>query len=128
MKWMVHIVAGVLAVCGPFAAIAQGTEGGIRIEVVSAETRRPIDGVTITVTDRDGRAVEDRTRADGVVEIGGLDPGLYAITASGPEFVTASEPSVRVIARKVTPLALEMLAQEPVPASPIRTVPPAVPS
>ena len=83
----------------------------MRIAVVSMETQRPLEGVTVTVTDRDGNVVTGRTTADGIVELSDLDIGLYAVTADGPGLVTASEPSVRVVGRKVTPLNLEMLAR-----------------
>ena len=111
MKRIVQILAGVLAICGPFAAMAQVADGGIRIAVISMETRRPIEGVTITATDRDGNVVTGRTKADGTVDLSDLDAGLYAVTADGPGLVTANEPSVRVVARRVTPLNLEMLAR-----------------
>ncbi|HSN70990.1 MAG TPA: TonB-dependent receptor [Steroidobacteraceae bacterium] len=114
MKWIVGFLAGILVICGPSLSVAQDADGGMRIEVVSAETRRPIEGVAVTVTDRDGKAVENRTTADGVVELGGLVPGLYAVTAEVPGFVPAREPSVRVVTRTVTPLDLELLQQEEV--------------
>ena len=83
----------------------------MRIAVVSMETQRPLEGVTVTVTDRDGNVVTGRTEADGTVELSDLDIGLYAVTADGPGLVGAREPSVRVVGRKVTPLNLEMLAR-----------------
>jgi hypothetical protein len=112
MKRIIQILAGVLAICGPFAAMAQNADGGMRIEVISMETRRPIEGVTVTVTDRDGNVVTGRTQADGTLELRDLDAGLYAVTAGGPGLVTAKEPSVRVVRRRVTPLNLEMLARK----------------
>jgi hypothetical protein len=106
-----QVLAGVLAICGPFAAMAQAADGGMRIAVISMETRRPIEGVIVTATDRDGNVVTGRTKADGTVELSDLDAGLYAVTAGGPGLVTANEPSVRVVGRRVTPLNLEMLAR-----------------
>jgi hypothetical protein len=105
------VLACVLAlIAGP--ARAQANDGGMRIEVSSAETRRPLAGVTITVTDRDGNAVDGSTSADGVIEFDALESGLYEVTAASPGLVTAVEPSVRVVRRKVTPLELELLVQE----------------
>jgi hypothetical protein len=111
MRRIIPILAGALAFCGPFAAMAQSADGGMRIAVVSKETQRPLEGVTVTVTDRDGKVVTGRTEADGTVELSDLDTGLYAVTADGPGLIAAREPSVRVVRRKVTPLNLEMLAR-----------------
>jgi hypothetical protein len=110
MKRIVQVLAGVLAIGGPFAAMAQDADGGMRIAVVSMETRRPIEGVIVTATDRDGNVVTGRTTADGTVELSDLGAGLYAVTADGPGLQTANEPSVRVVGRRVTPLSFEMLA------------------
>src|SRR5688500_20339243 len=111
MKRIIQILAGALAFCGPFAAMAQSADGGMRIGVVSMETQRPLEGVTVTVTDRDGNVITGRTEANGTVELSDLDTGLYVVTAEGPGLVAAREPSVRVVRRKVTPLNLEMLAR-----------------
>ena len=111
MKQTIGLFAGLLVLCASSAAMAQSADGGMRIAVVSMETQRPLEGVTVTVTDRDGNVVSGRTEADGTVELNDLDIGLYAVTADGPGLVTVSEPSVRVVGRKVTPLNLEMLAR-----------------
>ena len=111
MRRIIRLFAGVLILCASSAAMAQSADGGMRIAVVSKETQRPLEGVTVTVTDRDGNVVTGRTEANGTVELGDLDIGLYAVTAAGPGLVTATEPSVRVVGRRVTPLNLEMLAR-----------------
>ena len=111
MKRIIRLFAGVLFICASSAAMAQSADGGMRIAVVSMETQRPLEGVTVTVTDRDGNVITGRTTADGIVELSDLDIGLYAVTADGPGLVAAREPSVRVVGRKVTPLNLEMLAR-----------------
>jgi hypothetical protein len=111
MKRIIQILAGSLAFWGPAPAMAQGAGGGMRIVIVSVETRRPIEGVVVTATDRDGNVVSGRTQANGAVELSGLETGLYAVTAEGPGLVPSSEPSVRVVGRKVTPLNLEMLVR-----------------
>jgi hypothetical protein len=110
MKRLIRLFAAVLAICASSAAMAQGAEGGIRVAVVSTETQRPLAGVIVTVTDRDGKVVSGRTEADGTVEWKALPPGLYTVTADGPGLVAAREPSVRVVDRKVTLLNLAMLA------------------
>ncbi len=111
MKHIIRLFAGVLVICASSAAMAQSADGGMLIAVVSMETQRPLEGVTVTVTDRDGNVTTGRTTADGTVELSDLDIGLYVVTADGPGLVGAREPSVRVVGRKVTPLNLEMLAR-----------------
>lgn len=111
MYRIILLLAGAAPFCVPSTAMAQGADGGMRIAVVSVETQRPLGGVTVTVTDRDGKAITGRTESSGTVEFSDLDTGLYAVTATGPGLVTAREPSVRVVGRKVTPLNLEMLAR-----------------
>ena len=83
----------------------------MRITVVSEETQRPLKDVTVTLTDRHGNVITGRTEANGTVVLSDLDMGLYAVMAEGPGLVTATEPSVRVVGRRVTPLNLEMLAR-----------------
>jgi hypothetical protein len=93
-------------------AVAQQPDSGMRVEVISAETRRPIEGVSVTVTPREGSSLTGLTAADGVIEFGTLDAGLYAVTATRAGLRMATEPSVRVIRRKVTPLRLELRVEE----------------
>jgi hypothetical protein len=111
MKRITRLFAGLLVFCASSAAMAQSADGGMRISVVSRETQRPLEGVTVTVTHRDGKVITRRTEANGTVELTDLDTGLYAVTADGPGLIAVSEPSVRVVARKVTPLNLEMVAR-----------------
>jgi hypothetical protein len=109
MKRITRLFAGMLVICASSAAMAQRTDGGLRIDVVSMESQRPLEGVTVTVTDRAGKSTTGRTAANGTVEFDALDAGLYAVAAQGPALVAAREPSIRVVDRKVTPLRLEML-------------------
>jgi hypothetical protein len=111
MKRVIRLFAGLLVFCASSAAMAQSVDGGMRISVVSMQTQRPLEGVTVTVTDRVGNVITRRTEANGIVELTGLGTGLYAVTADGPGLIAVSEPSVRVVARRVTPLNLEMLAR-----------------
>ena len=112
MTYTVRFFTAALLVCLSAFATAGEESGGMLIETISAETRRPLAGVTVTVTDREGNAVEGLTTAEGVVEFDAIDAGLYAVRAEGAGLVTASEPSVRVVRRRTTPLALELLAME----------------
>ena len=111
MKQIIRLFAALLVFCASTAAMAQSEAGGMRISVASKETQRPLEGVSVTVTGRVGNAMARRTDATGTVDLTGLDAGLYAVTADGPGLIAVSEPSVRVVARKVTPLSLEMLAR-----------------
>ena len=112
MKRIIRPLAVLLVFFASSAAMAQGADGGLRISVVGMETQRPLEGVTVTVTDRGGNVITRRTPADGTVEWTDLAAGgLYAVTAEGPGLMAVSEPGVRVVARKVTPLKLEMLAR-----------------
>jgi hypothetical protein len=110
--WMLSFVAA-LGIVGPAAVRARESssdarQGAVRIEVVSAETRRPLEGVTVTVTPREGAPVTAVTTAEGILEVGTLEEGLYAVTATRSGLAVATEPSVRVVRRKVTPLRLEL--------------------
>src|SRR5688500_20148340 len=111
MKLIIRLFAGVLVICASSTAMAQSADGGLRIAVVNKETQRPLEGVTVTVTDRDGNVITGRTEANGTVELSDLDAGLYVVTADGPGLVAAREPSVRVVGRKVTPLNHEMTSR-----------------
>jgi uncharacterized protein YfaS (alpha-2-macroglobulin family) len=66
----------VLVICASSAAMAQSADGGMRIAVVSMETQRPLEGVTVTVTDRDGNVITGRTEANGTIELSDLGTGL----------------------------------------------------
>lgn len=108
---LIQALAGLLLWCVTSTVMAQGTSGGLRISVTSQDSQRPLEGVTVTVTDRAGKLITRRTEASGTVDLSGLEAGLYAVAADGPGLVPVSEPGVRVVDRKVTPLILEMLAR-----------------
>ena len=90
---------------------AQGLSGEIAVKVVSAETKRPLAGITVTVTPREGDPRTAETAADGTATIEDLGLGLYELTARGDGLVTGFEPSVRVVARKATPVRFELPAR-----------------
>jgi hypothetical protein len=106
-----RFIAGWLFVGLSSAAISQGSGGGLRIVVAGKESQQALEGVTVTVTDRAGNVITRRTPANGSIELIGLVAGLYAVTADGPGLMASSEPSVRVVDRKLTPLSLEMRAR-----------------
>ncbi len=90
------------------AAVAQDISGAIAVKVVNAESSRPLSGVAITVTSRDGDDSVATTADDGTVTIDSLAVGLYTLSAEGDGFVTGYEPSVRVVARRATPVRMEL--------------------
>ncbi|MEM8817741.1 MAG: carboxypeptidase regulatory-like domain-containing protein, partial [Pseudomonadota bacterium] len=90
-------------------AMAQSPQGAIEVRVVSGETRRPLGNVEVEVRSRDDRTRTATTDASGMATVEALETGLYSLTARGEGLVVALEPSVRVVARKTTPLRLEML-------------------
>jgi hypothetical protein len=81
----------------------------MQIEIVAAETRRPIAGALVTITDRGGDQQSDTTAADGRVAFTTLAPGLYTVDVGAAGRAAVEEPSVRVVRRKVTPLNIELL-------------------
>lgn len=95
-----------LALC----AGAQALEGGLAIEVIDAETRRPLAGAEITVVSRDGETRKVETGADGSARFQALADGFYALSASAEGRRPVSEPSVRVIADQVRTLEIELEA------------------
>ena len=93
-------------------ASAQQVAGGISIRIVSAESRRPLAGVNVTVSPRAGSPTTATTLADGTALIENLEPGLYELAAEGENLALGYEPSIRVVTRKATPLLMELPALE----------------
>jgi hypothetical protein len=93
-------------------AVAQDTDGGLVVETRAAETGRPLAGVSVTITDRDGGSRQDTTGPDGSVDFGSVAPGLYDVSAAIAGRVTVEEPSVRVSRRKTTPLVFELVSTD----------------
>lgn len=103
------VAAGIFAFLLAPVSTADASETGIEIRVISAETRRALEGVEVAITARDGETSAATTNSEGVARIVDLDPGLYALNATGSGLVEALEPSVRVVARSTTPVRLEMM-------------------
>ncbi|MEO0997035.1 MAG: carboxypeptidase regulatory-like domain-containing protein [Pseudomonadota bacterium] len=106
--------AGVAIAAAAGLARADADSGGIAVTAIDAETRRPLAGVRVTAVTRDGAAQETATLADGGAAFGDLAPGLYELTAAAADRAVAVEPSVRVIARRTTPVRFEL---QPLPAA-----------
>ncbi|MEO1203841.1 MAG: TonB-dependent receptor, partial [Pseudomonadota bacterium] len=103
------LLLGLLAFTNAFS---QGAAGAIEVRTNDAESSRPIQGIRVTVVARgsDGRGpVTLSTGPDGSAVFDELPAGLYDVTASGTGVVTVREPSVRVSARKTTPLEMNLL-------------------
>jgi hypothetical protein len=112
MKLKIPVYVAALLAGLALAPVTEASDTGIAVRVVSADTRRALDGVEIVVTARDGDSVSASTDASGDARFVALEPGLYALRATGDGLVEALEPSVRVVARSTTPVRLEMVAAE----------------
>ena len=104
--------ATVLLVASALSALiavptAAATTGDLRISVLS-EDGRPVASVAITVEARDGGVRQATTKGDGHVVVGGLDPGLYRVSASQTNYVQVVEPTIRVVRDKVVPVEMEL--------------------
>ena len=111
MKHLIRVyLALVLSVLGPVAASpSHASETGVEVRVIGAETRRALEDVSVTITARDGSTSTAATNDAGIARIAGLEPGLYALSATATGFVQALEPSIRVVARSTTPVRLELV-------------------
>ena len=94
------------------AAFGQADSGAIRVTTLSAESGRPIAGALITVTPRGRAPLRQATGEDGMADFTALATGLYAVTADADGMLTGLEPSVRVSARKTTPLTMNLVAAD----------------
>jgi hypothetical protein len=96
----------------PAALAADGAM--LRGRVVDSSTARPLPGVEVTLSTRDGSRRTVRTDATGEFAVGDLAEGLYDLTATLEGFQRAAEPRVRAVARAATTIdfALQPLADE----------------
>jgi hypothetical protein len=102
-------LAAALAGVVPTAVHADEQSGEILVTVIGVDTRRPLPGVAVTVESRSGDTYSAVTDESGSAQFEGLAAGLYRLAVMGQGLVQAIEPSVRVVARKTTPLRFEML-------------------
>lgn len=87
--------------------------GAISVEVLDAVTRRPVDGVKITVESRNGD-VRAATTDQGRALLDSLEGGFFEFRAESAGYVTAVQPAVRVLERRTGRLRFEL---QPVPSS-----------
>jgi hypothetical protein len=89
------------------ATPAAADVGAVSIEVVDAVTRRPVDGVTITAKSRDGE-MRSATTDKGRALLDNLEDGFFELRAESAGYVTAVEPSVRVLEERTGSLRFEL--------------------
>jgi hypothetical protein len=93
------------------AAFGQASQvrGGLTI-IVTDPDGKAVAGATVTVTDR-GTGISttpDKTSSDGRVSFGNLDPGKYDVTVTSPSFKTAKYEDVEVVVARVYDLTVKL--------------------
>ena len=86
------------------AANVYADTGKIRLVAIDADTQRALTGVSVKVTSRDGAVQTVNVNDQGIARISNLQPGLYAVVVSHPNYQRQRLPSVRVEKNKTTPL------------------------
>ncbi|MEM7804091.1 MAG: carboxypeptidase regulatory-like domain-containing protein [Pseudomonadota bacterium] len=105
--WILRALAlSFLALSLPAWAI----EGGLAIDVIDAETRRPLAGVTLRVESRDGVSSSLVTDETGSARFEALENGFYELRATAEGRQPVVEPEVRVIEDQIRPLRIELVA------------------
>ena len=82
--------------------------GAISVEVVDAVTRRPVDEVKITAESRDGEVRSATTNDQGAALLDSLEDGFFKLRAESAGYVTAVEPTVRVLEQRRGSLRFEL--------------------
>lgn len=93
---------------GTISAQQQGT-AILSITLKNQITQRALNGATVTLKDRQGISTRVKTDDQGAGTITGLNAGLYEVLVERNGFQSLRLPSVRMIAGKSTPVALEMV-------------------
>ena len=104
LRWL---QLAVLVVSASIVVPVHADTGELRVATEKVDGR-PLAGASIVVESRSGDLSRATTGADGVVSIGGLEAGLYRVTASLDGYVSVVEPSFRVVRDKTVPLRLPM--------------------
>ena len=89
------------------ATPAVADTGSISVEVIDSVTRRPVDRVTVTAESRDG-STRSETTENGAAVIDNLPVGFFTLRAESPGFITAVEPTVRVLERRTGRIRFEL--------------------
>lgn len=103
------VLTVVMVVTGVRAAQAQQTPGGLDVDIRDARSGRPVAAATVVVTARDGRSEQATSGADGRTRLRELPAGLYELTVSASRYASATEPSLRVIARKTQRIEVKLI-------------------
>jgi hypothetical protein len=102
-KFAVVAVAVVAAVAAP--RLVQAQTGSIGGTVIDAETKQPLDGVTVSV---EGTSYGVQTRANGTYLILGVPPGTYTVVARRVGYQTKNISGVAVVIDVKRPLDIEL--------------------
>ena len=86
---------------------AMADTGAISVEVIDAETRRPVENVTVSAESRDGE-IQSVATQNGIALIENLPVGFFTVRAEAAGYVTANEPAVRVLERRTGELRFEL--------------------
>jgi len=105
--WQVGLMLLVMVVL-PYA---YADDGKVRLQIVDAQTQRPVSGAKVTVIPRQGATQNLNAADNGQAHSEGLIPGLYEILISRPGYQTARLPSVRVVDGKTTSLRVDLFVQ-----------------
>ena len=110
-----HLLRALLIIISALTPVvpvaAQAGTGQIRVSVAN-DDGRPLTGVLIVVTARDGETWREATDSAGVAVVGGLQSGLFSVTASRDGFLGVVEPSLRVVRDKMVPVRFRMRAAD----------------
>ena len=90
------------------AVPAYADDGALDLRTLNGDNQRPLADVAITLTSREGEVLEAVSGPDGRVRIDGLVPGLYSVDANAGGFISANEPSIRIISKRTRALLIEL--------------------
>lgn len=96
----------------PLFVHAAEAPGALTFIVKDQNTNRPLSTVQITITERETNStLSVETDSQGRTLVEQLDPGLYAVKLQKSGFISAYEPSVRVVTRKNIKIEIDLEKQ-----------------
>ncbi len=101
-----RFVVVALATLGSTHAFAR--EGDIVVNIVAADTQRPLAAVQVEATGRDGEAYQALSDQTGRALVSRVPSGLYEVLVSHASHQSLRLPSVRVVNGKATALRVEL--------------------
>jgi hypothetical protein len=101
-----HALAGLLLWC--LSLLAAAEPGGLVVSTVDAASGRPLAGVRVEATDRDGRSRAAVTDGSGEARFEALEEGFYRVAAEAEGRARTEEPVFRVLGRRVATLELRL--------------------